>query len=164
MVQQITLLELIKILHEMSYYEIFMLLSPFYTFWARIMWFISLIFIFSGYKADLIGSILLVMVVVVSICGFFIGNIYPRFFCYKHHNNTYCLSRNATIVIDIITHHIPLMIHILLMHYGYWNIHREYIMTGILITIITLLIYISVKNPFKIYFSQEAIKLFRETF
>lgn len=163
MVPQITFTELIQMLHNMSYYEIFMLSSPFYTFWVQIIWLIGLIFslfIFSGYKADLIGSTLLVMVILVSIGGFFIGNIYPKVFCYKHHNNTFCLTRNATILIDIIAHHIPLMIHILLIYYGYWDIQKEYIMTGILITIITLIIYISVENPFKIYFSQEAIKLF----
>lgn len=127
--------------------------TDYYTHRTHILWIISLIIILSGvftnqYR-DLIGLTMLIMLVLVSFCGFFLTYIYPRYIYLEKSNFT--IKGWFLRLLDLVFHHVPLIIHIVLLNKGYWYFEQRLLMSAILINIISLIFFVLFVNPFKIY-------------
>lgn len=132
-------------------------LMTYFTTWVLLIWLISIYFILNGNYVNFLGNILLVMLVFISIGGFIIFNIYPKVVC--DINTGYCIYGFKAKVIDLFAHHIPLLIHILLLIKGKWVFKKKYIIEGILYTLILITFYMCCFNPWKIYFSTKALEI-----
>jgi hypothetical protein len=127
--------------------------TDYYTHRTHILWIISLIIILSGafsqrYR-DLIGLTLLIMLGLVSLCGFFLTYIYPRYIYLEKSNFT--IKGWILRFLDLLFHQIPLVIHVVLLKKGYWVYENSLLMNAILINIISLIFFVLFVNPFKIY-------------
>ncbi len=126
----------------------------FYTIRTLIIWCIYLIIIslfsISNYNKNLFGQVLLILIITISLGSIFIVYIYPKYIYLPLLN--YVVKDNELIILDIIFHQIPLLIHILLMLNGYWSFSSNLLLESIIISLIWILVYILYVNPFNVYF------------
>jgi hypothetical protein len=127
--------------------------TDYYTHRTHMLWIISLIIILSGTFSqktrDLIGLTMLIMLVLVSFCGFFLTYIYPKYIYLEKSN--FVIKGLLLNGLDLLFHHVPLIIHLVLLKKGYWNLEPGLLMTAILINIISLIFFVLFVNPFKMY-------------
>jgi len=129
----------------------------FYTVWSYIILVISIIMILlfknfiNSYNKNLLALIILIMLIIVSICSFILTHIYPKYIYLKKLN--ILIKGKEAVIIDIIYHHIPLIIYIGFLYYNknYLNFSKKLLLQAILINIIILDIYLLYINPFDIY-------------
>jgi hypothetical protein len=128
-------------------------LLNFYTFWSNLLMIISVIFIIffkkTNYK-NLICLTVFIMLNIVSLIGFIITYIYPKYFYLKEIN--LLIKGNQAILLDFLIHQIPLIIYLILLYYNYWSFSKNLLLIAFLINILFLDIYLLFVNPFKIYF------------
>lgn len=124
-------------------------LLNFYTVRVILVWIIGLILIyfnlFSQYYNNLIGITLLFMLITISIIGFIMTYIYPKYF-YLPVNNYY-LKNKELYITDLLVHHLPLIIHLILLR----SFDKNLILYAILINLLFFGLYILQINPFDIY-------------
>ncbi len=127
--------------------------TDYYTHRTHILWIISLIIIlscsFNGKYNDLIGLIMLIMLGLVSAVGFFLTYIYPRYIYIEKSN--FVIKGYYLKILDLLFHHVPLIIHIILLKKGYWKYQSKLLMIAILINVISLILFVLFVNPFKMY-------------
>lgn len=140
---------------EISFYDIEwkkLNLFKFYTFWSNLLFILSLIFIMFFKKTHYLSFIYLiifVMLIIVSINGFILIYIYPKYL-YVKDINLLIEGKEATIL-DFLFHQLPLIIYLILLYYNYWNFSKKLLPIAILINIIFLNAYLLYFNPFNIY-------------
>ena len=105
----------------------------------------------NSYNKNLLALIILIMLIIVSICSFILTHIYPKYIYLKKLN--ILIKGKEAVIIDIIYHHIPLIIYIGFLYYNknYLNFSKKLLLQAILINIIILDIYLLYINPFDIY-------------
>jgi hypothetical protein len=89
------------------------------------------------------------MLINISIIGFIITYIYPKYF-YFPINNYYMKDKEAYII-DLLVHHLPLIIHLILLKINFWTFNANLIPSAILINLLFFEVYILQINPFNIY-------------
>ena len=140
---------------EISFYDIEwkkLNLFKFYTFWSNLLFILSLIFIMffkKTYYLSFIYLIIFVMLIIVSINGFILTYIYPKYL-YVKDINLLIEGKEATIL-DFLFHQLSLIIYLILLYYNYWNFSKKLLPIAILINIIFLNTYLLYFNPFDIY-------------
>ena len=140
---------------EISLYEIEwkkVSLFKFYTFWSNLLFILSLIFMMflkKTYYLNLIYLIIFVMLNIVSVIGFILTYIYPKYFYIKDIN--LLIEGKQAKTLDLIIHQIPLIIYLILLYYNYWSFSKKLLPIAILINIIFLDTYLLYFNPFNIY-------------
>ena len=143
---------------EISLYEIEwkkVSLFKFYTFWSNLLFVLSLIFMVflkKTYYLNLIYLIIFVMLNIVSVIGFILTYIYPKYFYIKDIN--LLIEGKRAKILDFIIHQIPLIIYLILFYYNYWSFSKKLLAIAILINIIFLNTYLLYFNPFNIYFKK----------
>ncbi len=127
--------------------------TDYYTIRTLGLWILSLFIIITGIFTqtirDFIGLTMLIMLGIVSFCGFFITYIYPRYVYVAKYNVTFKGWLLRTL--DLFFHHAPVIIQLLLLKKGYWNYDSSLLMNAILINVISLIFFVFFVNPFKIY-------------
>ena len=125
----------------------------FYSIWGFTLWLIGTLIITSGilskYWNNLIGISLLVMLIFINIVALIIVHIYPKYLYFpitNHYAKCYELY-----LIDIITHHLPLIITLLLLYFDIWNYDSNLIINAISINLLIFMVYLFLYNPFKVY-------------
>ena len=125
----------------------------FYSIWGFTLWLIGTLIITSGilskYWNNLIGISLLVMLIFINIVAVIIVHIYPKYLYFPITNHYAKCSE--LYLIDIITHHLPLIITLLLLYFGIWNYDSNLIINAISINLCIFMIYLFLYNPFKVY-------------
>jgi len=124
-------------------------LLNFYTVRVIIIWFIGIILIYFNLFKNLFGLTLLFMLITISIIGFIMTYIYPKYF-YFPINNYYMKDKEAYII-DLLVHHLPLIIHLILLKINFWTFNANLIPSAILINLLFFGVYILQINPFDIY-------------
>jgi hypothetical protein len=143
---------------EINFYEIdWKIINwfEFYTFWSNLLFILSLIFMIflkKTYYLNLIYLIIFVMLNIVSVIGFILTYIYPKYFYIKDIN--LLIEGKQAKILDFIIHQIPLIIYLILFYYNYWNFSKKLLAIAILINIIFLNTYLLYFNPFNIYFKK----------
>jgi hypothetical protein len=128
----------------------------FYTVWSYIILIISIIMILlfknliNTYK-NLIALTVLIMLIIVSIGGFILTHIYPKYI-YLEKINLLIRGKDA-FILDIILHQTPLIIYLGFLYYNkkYISFSRNLLGLALLINILILDIYLLYVNPFDIY-------------
>ena len=128
----------------------------FYTVWSYIILIISIIMILlfknfiNLYNKNLLALTVLIMLIIVSIGGFILTHIYPKYIYLKKIN--LLIKGKEAFKLDILLHQIPLIIYLGFLYYNnYLNFSRQLLLKAILINIIILDIYLLYVNPFDIY-------------
>ena len=128
----------------------------FYTIWSHIILIISIIMILlfknfiNKYYKNLLALTILIMLIIVSIGGFILTRIYPKYFYLKKIN--LLIKGKEAFIVDIIFHQIPLIIYLgFLYYYNYLGFSKTLLGLAVLINIIILDIYLLYVNPFDIY-------------
>jgi hypothetical protein len=128
-------------------------LFRFYSIWGLCLWLIGTLIITSGilskYWNNLIGISLLVILIFINIVAVIIVHIYPKYL-YFPVNNHYAKCYELYFI-DIITHHLPLIITLLLLYFGIWNYDSNLIINAISINLCIFMVYLFLYNPFKVY-------------
>ena len=125
---------------EISLYEIEwkkVSLFKFYTFWSNLLFILSLIFMMflkKTYYLNLIYLIIFVMLNIVSVIGFILTYIYPKYFYIKDIN--LLIEGKQAKTLDFIIHQIPLIIYLILLYYNYWSFSKKLLPIAILINIL----------------------------
>ena len=130
-------------------------LFKFYTFWSNLLFVLSLIFMVflkKTYYLNLIYLIIFVMLNIVSVIGFILTYIYPKYL-YVKDINLLIEGKEATIL-DFLFHQLPLIIYLILLYYNYWSFSKKLLPIAILINILFLNTYLLYFNPFNIYFKK----------
>lgn len=127
----------------------------FYTIRTLTIWsiYILIILLFNfnnNYWKNLFGLVILILLITVSLGSIFIVYIYPKYIYVPLLN--YILQGNELYIIDIIFHHIPLILHVLLMLNNYWVFSYDLLHNSIIISLIWIIVYLLFVNPFNIYF------------
>ncbi len=97
----------------------------------------------------ILGVTILIGLCVISIMGFIIVYIYPRYIYLPILD--YKLTGNKLILMDTFYHQLPLIIHLFLLMKKYWEFDTKYLKYGIIFNLIYLIIYLLNINPYKIY-------------
>ena len=125
---------------EISLYEIEwkkVSLFKFYTFWSNLLFVLSLIFMVflkKTYYLNLIYLIIFVMLNIVSVIGFILIYIYPKYFYIKDIN--LLIEGKQAKILDFIIHQIPLIIYLILFYYNYWSFSKKLLAIAILINML----------------------------
>ena len=127
----------------------------FYTIRTLAIWsiyiLILLLFKFNNnYWINLFGLVILILLITISLGSIFIVYIYPKYIYLPLLN--YILKGNELYIIDILFHHIPLILHVLLMMNKYWVFSYDLLPNSIIISLIWIIVYLLFVNPFNIYF------------
>ena len=122
-------------LNEYMFFPIRLL--TFFTFWGLVLQGLYYLGILKSYQFSI-----LLLCIVISICGFIITYIHPKYIYIPYINIK--IMGMANILFDIMLHQVPLLLFI--MRYDK-NIERD---NGILFLLVILL-YLLIFNPFKIY-------------
>ncbi len=132
----------------------------FYSIWGFTLWLIGTLIITSGilskYWNNLIGLSLLVMLIFINIIAFIIVHIYPKYLYFP--NTNHYAKCSELYLIDIITHHLPLIINLILLYYGIWNYDSKLLLNAIIINLSILMVYLFLYNPFKVYIKVDKIE------
>jgi hypothetical protein len=135
-------------------------LFNFYTVRVLLLWIIGLIYFSISRNnnklfTNLIGLTLLFMLIIISIIGFIICHIYPRYIYFP--NNEYYLDDNKSLfLMDLLLHQLPLIIHLVLLYYGVWHFDKTLVLAAMLLNSIFFIIYILFVNPFNVYVPRKA--------
>ena len=129
----------------------------FYTVWSYIILVISIIMILlfknfiNLYNKNLLALTVLIMLIIVSIGGFILTHIYPKYIYLKRIN--LLITGKDAFKLDILLHQIPLIIYVGFLYYNkkYISFSRNLLGLAILINILILDIYLLYVNPFDIY-------------
>ena len=128
-------------------------LLRFYSIWGFTLWLIGTLIITSNvlskYWTNLIGITILFMLIFINIIAIIIVHIYPRYLYFpitKHYAKC-----SELYLIDIITHHIPLIITLVLLYFGIWNYDSNLIINAIIINLSIFMVYLFLFNPFTVY-------------
>jgi hypothetical protein len=133
-------------------------LLNFYTVRVLVLWFIGLLYFWISSDnriRNTIGLTLLFMLIKISIIGFVIFHIYPRYI-YFPVNKYYVEDSKSLFWIDLLLHQLPLIIHLVLLYYGVWNFDKKLILVAMLLNTIFFIIYLLFVNPFDIYIPRKA--------
>ncbi len=131
-------------------------LLNFYTVRVLSLWVIGLLYFCisrnNNTTRNLIGLTLLFMLITISVIGFIIFHIYPKYI-YFPNNQYYLEDQKSLLWMNLLLHQLPLIIHLVLLYYGIWHWHfnKTLILGAILLNLIFLLIYILFVNPFDVY-------------
>lgn len=132
-------------------------LLRFYSIWGVLIWLSVTIFLISHklskYWNNLIGMSLLFMLIFINIIAIIIVHIYPKYLYFpitKHYAKC-----SELYFIDIITHHTPLIITLVLLYYGIWNYDSNLIINAIIINLSIFMVYLFLFNPFTVYLPNE---------
>ena len=115
----------------------FFIVFKFFTSWILILHFLYYLDIIKNYQYSL-----LMLSSIVSIGGFFITYIYPRYVIIPE--TSIKIDGIILKIIDILCHHIPL---ILLLYFYNNKIKKDNLIFGLLV----IIIYLIINNPIKIY-------------
>lgn len=129
----------------------------FYTIRGLLLWILGTIIILtcsiSNYFRDFIGTSILILLLTISIIGFILVYIYPRYIYLPIPQ--YFLKDRKLRLMDLVLHQTPLSIHLLLMLKGYWELSKGVILDSILFNLCWLIFYLLFNNPFNIYLCRE---------
>ncbi len=125
----------------------------FYSIWGFSIWLIFTLLLTSNilpfYWNNLIGLSLVLMFIFINIIAIIIVHIYPKYL-YFPINNHYA-KYGELYLIDIMTHHLPLIITLILLYYGIWNYDSKLILNAIVINLFIIMTYLLLYNPFEVY-------------
>ncbi len=124
-------------------------LLNFYSVRVLLVWIIGVILIYFNLFKNLFGLTLLFMLITISIIGFIMTYIYPNYFYFPVNN--YYLKNTELYITDLLVHHLPLIIHLILLKINFWSFNKNLISFAILINLLFFGIYILQINPFDIY-------------
>lgn len=135
-----------------NYKFIKLIISKYFTAWSFIFWIIGTILIIKGYYPDFIGTLLLYTLTTVSIIGFIITYIHPRYNYLRTKDKKFgfYLSGIPLMCIDLLFHQIPLITHMVYHQAGYWKYYTKSYYPIIVYAMI-MLCYMICQNPFDIY-------------
>jgi hypothetical protein len=105
------------------------------------------------FNKNLIGMTLMFMLTTISLIGFIIVHIYPKYFYFPV--NKYYMRGGELIVTDLLLHQLPSIIHLALLKVGFWTFDKTMIPLAIIINLIYLLVYLMQVNPYKIYLHKQ---------
>jgi hypothetical protein len=132
----------------------------FYSIWGFCIWLMGTLIlsskIVSKYWINLIGITLLILLIFINIMAFIIVHIYPKYL-YFPINNHYAKC-SELYLIDITTHHFPLIIHLILLYYGIWKFDLDLLLNGLIINVCIFMTYLFLYNPFKVYIKSNQIE------
>ena len=129
----------------------------FYTVWSYIILIISIIMILlfknfiNSYNKNLLALTVLITLIIVSVGGFILTHIYPKYIYLKKIN--LLITGKDAFILDIILHQIPLIIYVWFLYYNkiYISFYKNLLGLALLINILILDIYLLYVNPFDIY-------------
>jgi hypothetical protein len=124
-------------------------LLNFYTIRVLIIWIIGIILMYFNLCKNLFGLTLLFMLINISLIGFIMTYIYPKYFYFPINN--YYIKDKELYIVDLLFHHLPLISHLILLKINFWSFNKNLIPYAILINLLFFEIYILQINPFNIY-------------